>query len=98
MLNLCVFYDRHSFQDVHKPISAQLLPAAAPNRFSNDTVRGEIGSRSERGERDLENNGKGEMESGKGRERGCKNSLKMSQSGIFAVQLRKALNVFESQT
>lgn len=27
-----------------------------------------------------------------------KNSLKMSQNGIFAVQLRKALNVFESQT
>lgn len=65
MLNLCVFYDRHSFQDVHKPISAQLLPAAAPNRFSNDTVRGEIGSRSERGERDLENNEKAGRESEK---------------------------------
>jgi hypothetical protein len=38
---------------VHKPISAQLLPAAVPNRFSNDTVRREIGSKSERGERDL---------------------------------------------
>lgn len=50
---------------MHKPISAQLLPAAAPNRFSNDTVRREIGSRSERGERDLENNEKAGRESEK---------------------------------
>ena len=48
---------------MHKPISAQLLPAAAPNRFSNDTVRGEIGSMSERGERDLENNGEARRKS-----------------------------------
>ena len=81
---------------MHKPISTQLLPAAAPNRFSSDTVRGEIGSRSERGERDLENNEKARRETEK--EKGKKNSLKMSQNGIFAVQLRKALNVFESQT
>ena len=38
---------------MHKPISAQLLPAAVPNRFSNDTVRREIGSKSERGEGDI---------------------------------------------
>lgn len=75
-------------------MSTQLLPAAAPNRFSNDTVRGEIGSRSERGERDLENNEEAEREN----EKEEKNSLKMSQNGIFSVQLRKALNVFESQT
>lgn len=41
VLNLCVFYDRHSFQNVHKPISGQLAPVAAPNRFSDDTVQGE---------------------------------------------------------
>lgn len=46
------FYDRRRFQDVHKPISAQLLPAAVPNRFSNDTVRGAMGSRREE-EREL---------------------------------------------
>lgn len=80
---------------MHKPISAQLLPAAAPNRFSNDTVRGEIGSRSERGVRDLDNNKKAGRESKKKKRI---NSLKMSQNGIFAVQLRKAFSVFESQT
>lgn len=37
---------------MHKPISAQLLPAAVPNRFSNDTVRGAMGSRREE-EREL---------------------------------------------
>lgn len=46
-------------------------------------------------ERDLENNEKAGRESEKEEE---KNGLKMSQNGIFAVQLRKALNVFESQT
>lgn len=55
MPNLLCFYDRHGFQDVHKPISAQLLPVAVPNRFSNDTER-ELGSRGEREERNLENN------------------------------------------
>lgn len=50
---------------MHKPISAQLLPAAAPNRFSNDTVRGETGRWRERGERDIENN----KEAGREREK-----------------------------
>lgn len=50
---------------MHKPISAQLLPAAAPNRFSNDTARGETGRWRERGERDIENNKKAGRESEK---------------------------------
>lgn len=33
--------DRHYFQDVHKPISTQLLPEAFPKRFSNDTAKNE---------------------------------------------------------
>lgn len=31
--------DRRHFQDVHKPISTQLLPEAFPNRFSTDTAK-----------------------------------------------------------
>lgn len=90
------FYDRHSFQNVHKPISGQLVPAAAANRFSDDTVLGEkIGRWSEREERYIENNKEARR---KGTKKAGVGELGMKENGIFAVQLKEALNVFESQT
>jgi len=58
-----------------------------------------VGGRSERGERDLQNNEEAARASErKKEEKNKKKSLKMSSNEIFAAQLRKALNIFESQT